>query len=323
MKFLIKEHINNFLRKSKSYLYFRKLRMLLYYKPSYHKTKDFFKYYILGLYNRIDEHHDFLLAGGLAFSLVIGIIPFALIITAILGNILDSFSIHIQVKTFIETVIPYEKYSEFVKDIIFTRIDELIEYKNIAGIIGIFGLLFAASGLFSSMRTILNKIMGIEVNIHFIIAKLRDFLFVIFVIIIFFVTTFVIPALEIAKKIATNSPPSWLLNSVFFEHVLFSVMSFIIMYIIFNTLYLTVPFKKLGKKATFVGAFWAALLWEIAKQIFGYYIHNFTTFGKIYGTYAFIFIIAIWVYYSSVVFIIGAEISRLFHEKHYINEEFL
>ena len=41
-----------------------------------------------------------------------------------------------------------------------------------------------------------------------------------------------------------------------------------------------------------VGVFWAAVLWEAAKQLFGYYLHNFAAFGKIYGAYALVVVVA-------------------------------
>ena len=60
----------------------------------------------------------------------------------------------------------------------------------------------------------------------------------------------------------------------------------------------------------FVGAFWAALLWETAKQLFGFYLYNFAAFGKIYGAYALVVVVAFWIFYASIVFIIGAEIGK-------------
>jgi membrane protein len=85
--------------------------------------------------------------------------------------------------------------------------------------------------------------------------------------------------------------------------------------VVFSVLYITVPVKKIKKRAIWVSAFWAALLWEAAKQLFGFYLYNFSSFGKIYGTYALVVVVAFWIYFSSVVFIVGAEIGKLFQER--------
>ncbi len=296
---------------------------VLKYKPSYKKTKSFIKHYIGGLINRIDEHHAFLLAGGLAFSLFVCIIPFLLIMFFLLGNVLNSQSVQSQVNLAISTIIPYEKYADFVKEIIFKRINEVIEYKNIAGLVGAFGLLFAASGLFSSMRTILNRVLGIETNVHFLLVKLRDFALVLMVILIFFITTLLSPILDLFIQAAQTIESLEFFRGPIFEHFFITIISLVLIFILFLILYSTVPVRKLGKNSTLISAVWAAILWEIAKQGFGYYIHHFTTLGRIYGTYALVVVVAFWIYYSSIVFIVGAEIGRLYSERKYSSEDIL
>jgi len=236
---------------------------------------------------------------------------------AVVGTILDSEYMQLQVNGLIDAIIPYYQYSEFVKRIIFTRINEVIEYKNIAGVVGGFGLLFAASGLFSSMRTILNTVFGIKAEEHFLLAKLKDFTLVIMVIIIFFITTIIMPFVDLLRQKADEFQSLQFLYSGVFEHVVFSILSLILVFILFSILYFAVPKRKIGKKATLLSAMWAALLWEAAKQLFGYYIYNFSSLGKIYGTYALVVVVAFWIYYSSIVFIIGAELGKLYSERRY------
>ena len=277
--------------------------------------KELFSHYFGGLYQRIDDHHVFLNAGGLSFSLFICIIPFILIIFAVLGSILDSNNMQYQINVLIDTIIPYDEYSEFVKKIIFARINEVIEYKNLAGIVGGFGLLFAASGLFSSMRTILNQVFGIEKDVNFLLGKLRDFALVIMVILIFFLTTISAPVIDVLRQSAGQFKSLEFFNAPIFEHFFFTLVSFSVIYLVFTVLYIAVPLEKLKKKAIAFSALWAAILWETAKEVFGYYIYHLSSFGKIYGTYAIVVVVAFWIYYSSVVFIIGAEIGKLFQER--------
>ena len=313
----IKSNYRDKIKAASLYSKFRKLRFVLHITPRYQKIKDFLKHYFGGLYNNIDDHHVFLLAGGLAFSLFVCIIPFILIIFAVLGTILDSTYMQYQINLLIDTIIPYYQYSEFVKKIIFSRISEVIEYRNVAGIIGGFGLLFAASGLFSSMRTILNKIFGMETEINFLLAKLKDFALVLMVILIFFFTTILMPVLDVLRQGATQFDSLSFLQSGIFEHFLFTILSLSLIFIVFSILYITVPIKKLKKKAALLSAMWAAFLWEGAKQLFGYYLYNFSAFGRIYGTYALVVVVAFWIYYSSIVFIIGGLIGKLYEDRKY------
>jgi membrane protein len=283
--------------------------------PYFNKLKVFVTHYFGGLYNRIDDHHVFLNASGLAFELFLCIIPFILIIFAVLGSILASNNIQYQINLLIDTIVPYYEYSEFVKKIIFTRINEVIEYKTIAGIIGGFGLFFAASGLFSSMRTILNQVFGVTKNVNLLLWKLRDFALVVMVILIFFLTTICAPIIDVLSQSAGQFKELEFFKAPIFQHFFLTLLSFTIIFLVFSVLYITVPLKKLRKRSIAVSAFWAALLWEAAKQLFGFYLYNFSSFGKIYGTYALVVVVAFWIYFSSVVFIIGAEIGKLFQER--------
>jgi membrane protein len=278
--------------------------------------KEFFHYYFGSLFLKFDTDHIFLSAGGLAFSLFICMIPLVLIIFSVLGNILDSSNMQAQINNLIDSVIPYSQYSAYAKKILFSRIDEVVEYKTAAGIIGIFGMLFAASSLFSAMRTVLNKIYGIYVDVNFFLAKLWDFALVFLVILLFFMITILMPIFEVLRKAALNIQYLKFLQAPIFEHFLFSIISLSAIFILFIVLYVTVPRKKLGKKAILWSAFWSAILWEAAKQAFGYYIYNFANYGKIYGTYALVVVIAFWIYYSAIVFIIGAEIGWLYYLRH-------
>jgi membrane protein len=283
--------------------------------PLFKKWKEFGGHYFGGLYTRIDDHHVFLNASGLTFELFLCIIPFMLIIFAVLGSILSSNNIQYQINLLIDNIIPYYEYSEFVKKIIFTRINEVIEYQTIAGIIGVFGLFFAASGLFSSMRTILNQVFGVTKSVNMLLGKLRDFALVVMVILIFFLTTVFAPIIDLLGQSAGQFEVLSFFKAPIFQHFFLSLLSFTIIFFVFSVLYFTVPAKKLRKRSTFVSAFWAATFWEIAKQLFGYYLYHFSSFGKIYGTYALVVVVAFWIYFSSVVFIVGAEIGKLFQER--------
>lgn len=283
--------------------------------PDSKNVKEFLKHYFFGIYNRSDEHHLFLFGGGLAFSLFSCIIPFILIIISILGMILEASSIENQITTFINTIIPYKAYAQYAEKIIFSRIQEVIEYKSIAGYVGGFGLLFAASGLFSSMRTILNKIFGGEDTVHAIIGKLRDFFMVIIVIVFLLLSIIILPAIDILKNITYRFAIFNYLQFTSLEHITISFISYATIFLLFYVFYSFIPYAKLGRKVPAVSAFWAATLWELAKRLFGYYINHLATLDKIYGTYTLIVVVAFWVYYTSVIFILGAEIGQLYKER--------
>lgn len=312
---MIRNKFFNKIRNFEIYKVFRKLRFLLHLIPDYQKFKKFFFHYFGGLYYRIDEHHVLLLSGGLAFSLFVCIVPLILILFWILGNFLSSSDVEVQINTLIDTIIPYETYSEFVKTILYKRIHEVIEFKNIAGFVGITGLFFAASGFFSSVRTILNKVFGTDIDVNIFLGKLRDFAIIMIVILTFLVSTLFLPMLDIFRTISEELPFLEFLQFGIFQKIFTTAISLLIIFFLFAIMYKFIPIKKIRKRSVAIGAMWAALLWEGAKQLFGYYIFNLASWGQIYGAYALVVVVAFWIYYSAAVFIIGAEIGKLFDER--------
>ena len=311
----MKNKLKKVYKDSSLFKYFRKLRYLYHINPSWKKIGAFLKHYFGGLYVRFDTHHIFLFSGGLAFSLFTCIIPLILIVFWILGNFLSSEEMELQIITFINTVIPYSEYADFVKEIIFSRVEELIELKNVAGLLGFVGLFFAASGFFSSMRTVLNKINGKDIDVNIFIGKIRDFLVILVAILLFFASILALPLLELFKSIAESTPYLQFFNHPIFQQVFTILVSIFIMLILMYLFYSFIPTAKIKHRSAFVGALWAALFWVGMKVLFGYYLANFQTWGRIYGAYALVIVIAFWIYYTAAVFIIGAEIGKLFDER--------
>lgn len=303
------------IKNSKAYLIFRKIRYLLHLVPAWHWFVGFLKHYFGGLYDRTDRHHLFLLSGGLAFSLFVCIVPMVLIIFWLLGKFLNSVEVELQINNLIDTVIPYATYANFVKEIIFQRVQEVVEYRNIAGWIGIIGLFFAASGFASSLRTVLNKINGTDIDINIFLGKLRDFLVIIIIVLVFLALVLTLPILDFLISFAQSTPYLQVFNQPIFHRVFTSSFSFFIMFLIFTVLYKFMPTIKIRKRSVVLGATWASIFWVGAKILFGMYLSHFTTFSRIYGAYALGIVVAFWIYYTSAVFILGAEIGKLFDER--------
>jgi len=295
--------------------YFKKFSLLYRISPDFKRLVDSIKHYTVGLYQNTDQHHLFLFAGGLAFSLFVCIIPFNLILFWILGYFLESSAVEIQINHLIDTIIPYAVYADFAKNVLYKRINEVIEYRNIVGFIGVIGLFFAASGFLSSLRTVLNKIFGASEDLNFLLGYLRDFVTIIIVIFIFLIATVFLPLIDILRQASDQYGVFEFLQYGIFQKMFTSLLAVILIFALFSWLYKFVPTKKISKRGVRFGAIWAAILWEIAKQIFGFYIYNFATLGKIYGTYVIVVVIAFWIYYSAVVFIVGAEMGKLYDDR--------
>ncbi|MCP5062445.1 MAG: YihY/virulence factor BrkB family protein [Ignavibacteriae bacterium] len=282
---------------------------------TYRKILDFSNHYFIGLLKRIDEHHIFLTGGGIAFSLILSIIPILLLVFAVLGIVIDPVTINENISKFIDTVIPYPEYAKYTSEVIMRRIPEVYQYSNTAFYLGLVGLFFTSTWLFSSMRTILNRVFGVVECKGVLIGLLRDFGMVFLIILLVLISTFVLPTINIFISATENIEilKSFRINE--FVSFIFPLTSFLVLLFLLFIFYSIVPYAKLNKKVTFVGALWATILWEIARFGFGYYIQTFLSANKLYGAFLLILVLLFWLFYSSILFIIGAEIAQLYRER--------
>lgn len=278
--------------------------------------REFLKYYLGGIYTRGDTHNIFFMAGGLSFSLFVCVIPLVLIIFSVVGLILQKPFVADEINAFVDRLIPYQKYADFAKELIFARVDEFKLYKNITGIFGLAGLLFASSGLFGSMRTTLNQVFRVDAGASILINKLRDFGLVLVVLVYFLLSITVLPALQIVADFADSVGFLKRFDLTFLGDLALRALSFLIILSAFSIMYFLVPNARIPKKVALVSALSAAILWEIAKELFGLYIANAVNLKRIYGAYMLAIAVVFWIYYSSIIFILGAIIGQLYRERH-------
>ena len=271
-------------------------------------------HYVGGLIRHAEEHHIFLMSGGLAFSLFTCIIPLLFVIFAVLGKLFQEPAISGEVSAFIDRAIPYPEYADRLKSLVFSRMDELVDYRNIAGAIGIVGLFFAASGLFSSMRTALNSAFRMTANESLLLGKLRDLILMLFVVVYFIVSTTFLPGLQLTQRLSEKIT---ILNGLGLDLPAFSfgLLSLVLIFVSFYIVYFFLPRYRPPVKVALVGAIWAAVLWQLAQQAFSLYIVHMVTLKRIYGAYFFLIAVAFWIYYTALVFILGAEIGQLYRER--------
>ena len=138
---------------------------------------------------------------------------------------------------------------------------------------------------------------------------------VLLVLIFIMMTTAILSVFEIIKDSAGKIEILQKFQLTGAQGMFYFAASLFTIFILFFTLYSLIPNKRLGLKTPAVGAFWAALLWVIATEVFGYYITNMASLKRIYGTYVLFAVVTFWLYYSSVIFLVGAQIAQLYRER--------
>ncbi len=99
------------------------------------------------------------------------------------------------------------------------------------------------------------------------------------------------------------------------------VVSFAIVSVLFAAIYKILPDRQLSWKDVGVGAVATAFLFTVGKTLIGLYIGS-SSMASSYGAASSLVIILVWIYYSSQIFLLGAEFTKVWAAHHGSAEAF-
>lgn len=73
-------------------------------------------------------------------------------------------------------------------------------------------------------------------------------------------------------------------------------------------MYMVVPQSRVNARHAVVGALFTTVLFEVAKQVFSFYVLHFPTYRLLYGALATIPLFLLWIYISWIIFLLGAQV---------------
>ncbi len=207
----------------------------------------------------------------------------------------------------------------------FQRLQGLSSGVNNLGIFGLLGSLVAGSFLFSHLIHTLNHIFRAKYHKSFFYNRLMEYMIMFVMGIIMFFSlaiTAVWTALERSiqgSPLVVNyiTPKTFAFINNFFVQYL---IPYALALLVFFTLYKFIPEVNVRTKAALIGAAVAALLYEVFKRIFAFYVVHFSVVGIVLskllqGTLTSIIFFLLWISASLVIMLWGAEFVALLNER--------
>jgi membrane protein len=244
-------------------------------------------------------HRGFFQAAGLAFSFLTCLVPILFFIVALAGFVLSRKAASELVLNQLSEIMPVYKGE------LHEALGQIIRRRSLSGLLGTAVLLLFAIQLFASLRLVLNDVFGFTRGPGLLreIGKDLVLLFAMGVLFLSSILVFDLFAwIRILVLTPRQIPAEWIRSLSLALAVGFSTTLFFVMYRYF-------PHQRVTAGATFAGALLAALLWEIAKQAFRWYILHVGVYDRIYGPLGALVGLGMFAYYSGIVFILGAEFT--------------
>ena len=182
----------------------------------------------------------------------------------------------------------------------------IIRHRKIVGVLGIGGLIWTSTWVFSSLRAVLNIVFQIEKDRNFLSGKAID-LFMVLLAGVFLLTSMALTSL-ITFIQGSHFTPSLDMRMIT-RFVLKYLIPFFFTFWMSFLIYKILPNKKIKFKSALQAACFNSLLWEIAKQLFGWYVLHVGRFSMVYGSLSTLAIFFLLIYYSSVILILGGEVA--------------
>jgi membrane protein len=265
----------------------------------------------LGLFwsalKKFDGDHGFFLSSGITFNLLICSIPVSLLLLAIVGTYLYSDrEVLTHIRRYFENAVP-SLDPRIMKNIL-----RIIRDRKIVGILGIGGLVWTSTWVFSSLRTALNIIFQVEKDRGILRGKAIDLSMILLAGLFLLMSMIFTSGITFIQSYRLG-PLLTLGPSLRF--ILKYIIPFFFTFWMCFLIYKIIPNRKIQFKTALQAALFTSLLWEVSKQLFGWYVQHLGRFSMVYGSLSTLAIFFLWIYYSSAILLLGGKVAFLLEQR--------
>ena len=236
------------------------------------------------------------LAAGLAFFFLVCVIPLILLGVSTVGFVLSTEEAAQEVVGQLARTFPV--YRREIAGVLL----RIVHTRALSGLLGTVILIIFSTPLFGASRLVLHRMLGVKVRGQYFRNFFLDAGLVLGLTLALFAMSSVTWMFQWFHDFILE-PAQMSAKWIYVTTVVFSIG---ISTAMFYFGYRYVPRRRPSPGAAVAGALLAALLWEVAKQLFRLYIRKVGIYDQIYGPFGVLIAFVMFVYYSAIVFTFGA-----------------
>lgn len=266
-------------------------------------TKDRWIQFVKLLYKRFQQDEITALSAQMTYYLILSFFPFLIFLITLITYtpLLTEASLYP-----LSNILPQETYfliMEVAMEVIYSRSLTLLSF-------GMVTSLWAASNGMGAILRGINKAYN-QVDHRSIIGHRLLSLGLTIGFIIVLLTTFIL--LVLGRGWASRLFRLLGFSPYFlqvWDYIRYGI-SLLIMWLVFTALYRYGPHRPTSFREVLAGSTFAIIGWVGISLIFSFYVERFANFTYMYGSIGGVFVLLIWLYISSIILLLGAEINAV------------
>ncbi|HEY3280847.1 MAG TPA: YihY/virulence factor BrkB family protein [Armatimonadota bacterium] len=261
------------------------------------------------VWRRYGQDQGSLMAAALSFFTLLSLIPLLAMAVSVLAFILSDEGARRQTLHTIGTLLPTQ-----AKDIN-NLVQGLVEGRARAGGLALAGLLWTSSQLFTNLESALGAVWDVQERRGWLrshLTALGVMLLTGLMLVVSAGATAVLALIRGMRLTMFGIHPG---DLPYFWDVLGHGIGLIASVGLFLVIYKLTPPVEVHWKPALVGAVFAGIAFEAAKQLFGWYLAHFGHYNAVYGSLGSLIILVTWVYYSATILVLGAEVTDLYADR--------
>jgi membrane protein len=251
----------------------------------------------------VDDHCP-QLAASISYHVLFSIFPLAIVLAGIFGVVVHASGVQSDVVDAIVRNVPLSPSGD-------QKLRNLLRGAtgglSALGLIGVVGLIYAASGMMAAIRLALNEAWDVAEYRPFLRGKAIDvglvFVAGLFALLSLVLTIFVRTAGGAAAHVGVDLESGWA------SWVLGIAVPLFFAFTIVLFLYLVVPAVEVRLAETWPAALLTACFFVLTENLFAVYVQHFANYNAVYGSLGAVIAFMFFTYLSSMVFLLGAEVA--------------
>lgn len=266
--------------------------------------------------HRIGRHNLPTFAAALSFQVVISLFPLLAVITAGASFFVESEALAAQILEVASFIAPQSEA------LLSGMVRSVTDLRGQVGVVSLLGLLWTGTNLFAALRRGLNAAVGTRQRRAFVQDRLLDLGVGMLTGAMLAVSLALTAGLTIIHQAEVLGPDSPLATLGALLRGLAIVVPLVMTTGIFALLFGVLPVQPLPRRAALLAGGVAAVLFEVGKNVFVWYVATFGAFNAVYGPLATVVVLLLWLYYSSLIVLgaaaLGSELARAarLHTRH-------